>query len=119
MDQTTDTRGSFCRGCQTNWSILPMSEGDGDDQYEYCPLCRTDEHLQAGHAVGSFSFSMITGEKIDNITGLPVQAPLPEPPEVDLKEAEGRASSAYLKAYKEGGHYAGEKAYYSSLRSSK
>ena len=119
MHEDVNTTGSFCNGCQTNWSSLPLTDVDGNDEYEFCPLCRTDEHLQPGRPGESFSFNMITGEKIDNGTGVAVEVPLPAPPEYDLKEAEGRASWAYLKAYKAGGHAAAVKAHGRALKSSK
>jgi hypothetical protein len=109
----------FCRGCQTNWSNVPEADGEVGEQYEYCPICRTDEHLEEGREGETFSFNAITGEQVGNSTGLVVEPELPAPPEVNLIEAEGRASWAYMRAYKEGGHEAAERAYNRAIRGSK
>lgn len=73
----------YCAGCCTNWSSLPMMDGDDDDEsYEYCPTCRTDSFLEEGHDGPTYSFNAITGEMIDDVTGIPVYVQIQEPPPV-------------------------------------
>jgi hypothetical protein len=39
--------GFFCKQCKVNWSRL-HSQDDGDENYEFCPLCRSDMFLTDG-----------------------------------------------------------------------
>lgn len=127
---------AFCQFCQTNWSLLPNSDEDGDEQYEFCPCCKTDEGLELAQPGPSFSFNSITGEKVDNTTGLPVWKKYPDPPPVprykspfidltnnksreEVARAEDLAIEAYREAYVSGGEQAGYAAYKKSLMKGK
>lgn len=73
---------AFCTLCGTNWSHLCSLEEEGDEEYEFCPLCLTAEHLVEGREGASYSFHPITGEKIDNETGKVVAPPSVPPPPI-------------------------------------
>jgi hypothetical protein len=76
-------KGAYCAGCCTNWSQLPSMEGDDEDEvYEYCPTCRTDCFLEELHDAPTITFNPITGEMIDDVTGIPIYIPMPAPPPV-------------------------------------
>ena len=83
MDKAISQHTFYCAACCTNWSSLPTMEGEeGDEWYEYCPVCRTDSFLIEGKDAPTFSFNPLTGEMIDDVTGIPVYLPIDEPPPV-------------------------------------
>lgn len=121
-----------CSKCKRNWSSLPVQDEEGDEQYEYCPCCNTDEYLTDYTGGDTFTFSLITGEIINDRTGKPeVVASTPSPevskPHVAYKQYEHRrevfetmddkALAAYHKAFESGGQSAGEAAYWKVMKS--
>lgn len=122
-----------CGQCKRNWSSLPVQDEDGDEQYEYCPVCYTDEHLMAYSGGDTFTFCQITGEIVNDRTGHPEKVISVVPPEVpkspqhfNAQKYEGRkeyhesqsdkALAAYHKAFATGGQAAGERAYWEVLK---
>lgn len=124
----------YCAGCSHNWNKLSVSESDGDEEYEYCPVCRTDEFIESYSAGEIFSFNPITGDIVNVRTGMPDTDPVRFIPEVvkpmrpfdpiaydddknRSEKSEDKAIAAYRKAYEAGGQAAGEKAYQKVLKS--
>ena len=117
-----------CSKCKHNWSRLPVQDEEGDEQYEFCPVCNTDEHLTDYSSGDTFTFCPITGQIINDRTGQPDAITSVDPPKVskshqhfnptkyeDRKEYNetiaDKALAAYHKAFETGGQEAGEKAY--------
>jgi hypothetical protein len=85
QNESVDHHAIYCAGCETNWSQLPtMDEEQGDEWYVFCPTCRTDSFLEDGKEGPTFSFNSITGEMIDDVTGIPVYIPISDPPPVPV-----------------------------------
>lgn len=122
-----------CAGCNHNWNRLDVSDSEGDEQYEFCPVCRTDEFIGSYSAGEIFSLNPITGEIINVRTGMPETEPVRFIPEVvkpmkpfdpiaydenneRMESSEDKAIAAYQKAYDAGGQAAGEKAYQKALK---
>ncbi|HEY4288219.1 MAG TPA: hypothetical protein VGN00_14040 [Puia sp.] len=73
---------SFCGGCGTNWAaLLTADEEEEDESYQYCPLCRTDAHLEPVHPGPLFRFNPITGETLDE-HGAPKIYPISDAPPI-------------------------------------
>lgn len=109
-----DTR-RFCSGCQTNWAALPEADEEGDESYAFCPLCRTDEHLEDGREGHAYLFNPISGAAINTLTRIAKLFEYPAPPPVkplanafdegkyhadkeDREQREDRQIEQYLKA---------------------
>lgn len=124
---------TYCSNCQRNWSSLPTMEGEGEEEYDYCPQCRSDAHLQEGRPGDSFSIRPLTGELYNDTTGQLATDHQGAPPQVtsdpkpfdkvkyqlrkDRAESlDDRALDAYQKAYETGGKEAGERAYFAELK---
>lgn len=69
----------FCSCCKTNWAQLWKSEGEGDEVYEVCPVCRTDFFLEEGNDIVAYCKSPITGVVFNAATGLPDPATVAKP----------------------------------------
>lgn len=59
---------SFCSKCNINWSRLETIDGEGDEQYEVCPLCRSDVHLQEPTDFITYFRCGITGKVLNTDT---------------------------------------------------
>lgn len=45
----------YCTKCQINWSALETQDDqEGDEQYEFCPTCKTDTFLVDGKPGDAF-----------------------------------------------------------------
>ena len=76
-------------------SVVDVS--DGDEEYEYCPVCGTAEHLQPQKDEPIHSFNPITGEILDAITGEVIHQELPELPPVPKDNSMPWADLRYTK----------------------
>lgn len=68
----------FCKGCQTNWKQLWRTEvEEGDEGYEYCPICSSAIDLEHNDEETSPSFikCRITGRVYDPATGIDMTLP--------------------------------------------
>lgn len=118
----------YCSKCKRNWSKLPVQDEEGDEQYECCPICRTDTYLTDYSGGDTYIFCQITGEIINDRTGKGETLSAGLAPEVDKprnpfdaekyeakkeynESLEDRALAAYYKVFEIGGHAAAEKAY--------
>lgn|SRR5574343_1286410 len=59
----------YCTNCQINWSRLHSQDGEGDEQYEYCPICKSDTWLTEGRSEPAFIRSPLDGVIINPVTG--------------------------------------------------
>jgi len=50
----------FCTQCHTNWAAL-WSYDEGDNGYEFCPNCYTDQHLEETREGDQFIACKFTG----------------------------------------------------------
>ena len=58
-----------CSKCDINWARLRSMDGEGDEQYEVCPVCLTDMHLDEPTDIETFIQCQITGRIINSVTG--------------------------------------------------
>lgn len=134
MQQTEEQYSSIrhCSQCKHNWSRLPVKDEEGDEQYEFCPICRTDAHLTDYSGGDTFTFCQITGTIVNDRTGKPesespglspaVAAPR-DPFDAERygakkehhEASEDKALAAYYKAFETGGQPAADKAYRQAL----
>lgn len=99
----------FCSKCGINWARLwSLDSEEGDETTEFCPLCRTDHHLQPGNDIISFIRCPFSGKITDVESGsvLTLAPPKPTPPPyyripaMSMTEAEyERRCDAALEAY--------------------
>ncbi len=59
---------AFCTNCLTNWASL-HSQTEGDESYDYCPLCNTDSFLEEPKEGDAYMMCAITGKVINVTTG--------------------------------------------------
>ncbi|HRQ17734.1 MAG TPA: hypothetical protein PL085_11705 [Agriterribacter sp.] len=58
---------AFCTNCLTNWASL-HSQDDGEESYEYCPLCHTDNFLEDAQPGTAYIMCHVTGKVINVAT---------------------------------------------------
>lgn len=58
-----------CKKCNINWARLWSDDGDGDEQYEFCPLCKSDIGLEPGTDIISYIMCPVTGQITNVETG--------------------------------------------------
>ena len=51
---------TYCSKCGINWASLYTDEVDSEC-YEFCPVCKTDMHLEKGNDIVSYCKCQITG----------------------------------------------------------
>ncbi|RFM30060.1 hypothetical protein [Deminuibacter soli] len=122
---------AFCNQCGVNWSSLESQDAEGDEQYEYCPQCKSDHALEPGHAGECFYYSAIEGKVFSLSTGLPKVTPAPfvpvKPergwePKKWLAQTEQRdkteldALDAYVDCFFKNGPEAAETAYFKTFK---
>jgi len=91
----------YCNGCGHNWQRLSSMETDGDEEYEFCPVCYTDEHLQEAKDGPVHAFNPITGEIFYVATGKIIEPPLRELPPVPKDPCMPWADLRYTKESQE------------------
>jgi hypothetical protein len=60
---------THCKKCDINWARLWSEDGEGDEQYEVCPVCKSDLNLESGTDIVSYIMCPITGRITDMETG--------------------------------------------------
>lgn len=64
----------LCKKCEINWAALwTQDDEEGDEQYEYCPHCKTSAYLAEGKQGEAFTMCHITGEIKSTTTGQVLQ----------------------------------------------
>lgn len=58
---------AFCTNCLTNWAAT-YTQDDGDESYDYCPLCNTDSYLEEAKDGDSYMMCAVTGKVINATT---------------------------------------------------
>lgn len=129
LQEEREYKGRHCSRCGTNWARLHTIDEEGDEQYDFCPVCKTDTHLEAAQPGPWFTFCPFTGQKIDVDTGKPGGIEISEPPGVapytggfnpdryykrlaERHAIEDKAIDAYLKTYETEGPSAAQEAFH-------
>ena len=119
-----------CTKCNITWAKLGQYDDDnGDETYEFCPVCKTDMHLKVCDAETGFIMCPLNGEIINVVTREPlvIQPSRNNSPEEksnpfdflawkSKKEAEQKEQderlSYYHQLYEESGREAAEQYYF-------
>lgn len=69
----------YCTNCRINWARLKTLY-EGDEDYNMCPECNTDEYLQESNDPDTYVKSPLNGKVINVKTKKEREAPHYEPP---------------------------------------
>lgn len=114
----------LCSKCSTTWANLHSQDEEGDEQYEVCPECRTDQFLELSEEEEACIKCPFTGKIIDARTGKqrekpeePYTAPVVKmrPPRETAEERDARELAA-IDAYHQSGDNA---AYFKTIKKHK
>lgn len=118
----------FCSKCNINWAQLHTQEVE-NEIYEYCPVCKTDVHLQPQKNSVKFIMCPITGKVRNLNTGKVLLFGDTKPPKIiqrskpvnideyrkrheDRIKKEDKAIEAYLSTYQTHGLEAARKVFF-------
>lgn len=76
---------TYCSRCGVNWSALWQQEAEGEEVYEFCPLCKTDLHLEEGNDIHGHIKCPVSGKIYNTFTGEDVTLTIMAKP-VSIKE---------------------------------
>jgi len=119
-----------CSKCGINWAALhSIADENGDEEYEFCPVCRTHVYLEDGTDITAYIMCPFTGKITDVDTGAelhmntrPVFVPrkeyIPKPRETaeERLAREDAAIDAYHAAYHTLGKAAAEQLFFTNSK---
>lgn len=72
---------TYCSKCGINWAALHKHATEFDD-YDFCPVCLTDMHLEEGNSMTAFVMCPVSGKitNVDTKEELIIERKLPDYP---------------------------------------